>query len=256
MSRSPIEHPDELLPWYINGTLEGEEERGVEEHLESCPACRDAVRELEALRLATRDALATDTPSPGEAGLARLLAAVDVEAAEKEEATTPTEASPDAPLKFRPPHRDQPARPRARRRRSARFWAPLAVAALLVLAVGVTLRAPSTDPATDPAPAVLRDASTSALRSATPADRALPRERFELRWEVDPAWASARFAVQVTTIDLRPIAEARDLAETRYQVPAEALAELATGTRLLWRVEATRSDGARQSSETFYVTLD
>lgn len=253
MSRSPIEHPDELLPWYVNGTLADEEERGVEDHLESCPACRDAVRELEALRLATRDALAAEAPSPGEAGLARLLAAVDMEVAETVEATTPAEVSPgvspDAPLEFRPPRRDQP---RARRRRSARSWAPLAVAALLVLAVAVTLRTPSSDPA----PAVLRDASTSALRSAIPAGRALPRENFELRWDADPEWASARFAVQVTTIDLRPIAEARDLAESRYLVPAEDLAELEAGTRLLWRVEATRSDGARQSSETFHVTLD
>jgi hypothetical protein len=37
---------NELLPWYLNGTLESDERARVEAHLEACPICH---RELEAL---------------------------------------------------------------------------------------------------------------------------------------------------------------------------------------------------------------
>jgi anti-sigma-K factor RskA len=34
---------DALLPWYVNGTLRGEELDRVERHVEACPACRQEV---------------------------------------------------------------------------------------------------------------------------------------------------------------------------------------------------------------------
>jgi anti-sigma-K factor RskA len=34
---------DALLPWYVNGTLRGEELQRVERHVEACPACRQEV---------------------------------------------------------------------------------------------------------------------------------------------------------------------------------------------------------------------
>jgi anti-sigma-K factor RskA len=34
---------DSLLPWYVNGTLRGEELQRVERHVEACPACRQEV---------------------------------------------------------------------------------------------------------------------------------------------------------------------------------------------------------------------
>jgi anti-sigma factor RsiW len=63
-------HPDELLPWYANGTLPADERRAVEEHLAACDRCR---REL-ALLASLRDQIkAEDTaPSPGELGWRRL----------------------------------------------------------------------------------------------------------------------------------------------------------------------------------------
>jgi anti-sigma factor RsiW len=42
---------EELLPWFVNGTLEGEELALVVQHLEECVRCQhelDALRELQA----------------------------------------------------------------------------------------------------------------------------------------------------------------------------------------------------------------
>ncbi len=46
-----------LLPWYVNDTLERAERAGVEQHLESCDACRDEVASLKDLRLHVRDTI-------------------------------------------------------------------------------------------------------------------------------------------------------------------------------------------------------
>lgn len=43
MSSRSASHVDisELLPWYVNGTLEQEQTKLVDQHLEECPSCRD-----------------------------------------------------------------------------------------------------------------------------------------------------------------------------------------------------------------------
>jgi hypothetical protein len=43
------EHVDELLPFYVNATLRGEQREGVEAHLKGCARCRMALREWEDL---------------------------------------------------------------------------------------------------------------------------------------------------------------------------------------------------------------
>ncbi|HKV10239.1 MAG TPA: zf-HC2 domain-containing protein [Thermoanaerobaculia bacterium] len=66
----------DLLPWYANGTLPGEERRAVEDHLAACSRCREEV----ALCRATREALTEAgeiAPSPHPVQLARLLTRVD-----------------------------------------------------------------------------------------------------------------------------------------------------------------------------------
>lgn len=66
----------DLLPWYVNGTLPGEELRAVEDHLDACARCREEV----AVCRATREALAETgevAPSPHPVQLARLLTRVD-----------------------------------------------------------------------------------------------------------------------------------------------------------------------------------
>ncbi len=42
--------PHDLVPWYVNGSLQDEEQRAFEEHLASCEACRKEVKFLSLLR--------------------------------------------------------------------------------------------------------------------------------------------------------------------------------------------------------------
>lgn len=63
-------HPQELLAWYVNGTLAGDERTQVETHLRDCARCRDEVVFLRALRHGVQS-LGDD--SPGDLGLKRLL---------------------------------------------------------------------------------------------------------------------------------------------------------------------------------------
>ena len=41
---SPHEQAQQLLPWYINGTLEADERAMVEAHLSDCADCRADMR--------------------------------------------------------------------------------------------------------------------------------------------------------------------------------------------------------------------
>ena len=66
----------ELLPWYVNGTLETAEQQAVLGHLAGCARCRaelDAARDL-ARAVKSAEAVA---PSPHPVQLARLLARID-----------------------------------------------------------------------------------------------------------------------------------------------------------------------------------
>jgi hypothetical protein len=65
----------QLLPWYANGTLSAEEHAAVEQHLNSCAACRGELRWLREVSAATID-LAEEAP-PMEPSFSKALAAVD-----------------------------------------------------------------------------------------------------------------------------------------------------------------------------------
>lgn len=219
MSDATLEHPSELIPWYVNGTLEGEELRRVEEHLASCLVCRRDIEELRELRRELGEAAPAP---PGEPGLARLLEAVETG--------------------------DAGARPGRGRFRP---WV-MAAAAVLAAAVGVALWQPWS-PKT---PVVERAGEeTEVLRPLVGLEEGLPRNAFVLRWQVAPEWQGAHFSVTVTAEDLTPVAEAWGLEATQYRVPAKALAELPPGARLFWRLEAVRPDGA-QLEKTFRARLE
>jgi anti-sigma factor RsiW len=72
MSTEPnSSHPDELLAWFVNETLEPSERAVVEQHLRGCARCRDEVAFLSALRQGVK-ALA-GAEKPGELGRMRLM---------------------------------------------------------------------------------------------------------------------------------------------------------------------------------------
>jgi len=75
----PGSHPDDLLPWYANGTLAGEERARVERHLESCARCRQELKLLSAVRRSVQQE--TEAATPGELGLRRLMRQVKSETA-------------------------------------------------------------------------------------------------------------------------------------------------------------------------------
>lgn len=64
-------HPDPLLAWFVNGTLEASERAAVEEHLRGCARCRDEVAFLGALRQGVKALGGAE--GPGELGRKRLL---------------------------------------------------------------------------------------------------------------------------------------------------------------------------------------
>ena len=60
---------DALLPWYVNGTLGGDELEGVERHLRDCALCRQEVEWLRELH----EACATADSAPGTSNAFRNL---------------------------------------------------------------------------------------------------------------------------------------------------------------------------------------
>ena len=98
---------DQLLPWYVNGTLGDDERSRVEAYLSASAAAREEVELLRRLR----DHVKASQPSrsPGELGLKRLQREI---AAERQAA---------------------PARPRGGG--SPGWWRPAAIAAALVIAI-------------------------------------------------------------------------------------------------------------------------
>ncbi len=63
-------HPDDLLLWYVNHTLEPPQRRDVDAHLEQCTRCRKEVTLLQKLRTQIK---ATPANPPGDLALQRLL---------------------------------------------------------------------------------------------------------------------------------------------------------------------------------------
>lgn len=70
------EHPDALLSWYVNRTLDRAERDRVEHHLATCARCRDEVLFLEGLHAHVQSEQVTP---PTELGLKRLLRDVKAE---------------------------------------------------------------------------------------------------------------------------------------------------------------------------------
>lgn len=104
------------------------------------------------------------------------------------------------------------------------------------------------------APAPEMRGAESALETSIEDGARLPRGAFRLEWKAveEPG---ARYTVRVTTEDLQPVAEGRNLETPTYQVPESALSSLPAGTRLLWLVEARTADGRTVASPAYAVEI-
>ena len=88
MTQTPLYTPDdplhreiqELLPWYVNGTLRGAEAARVDAHLAECRYCRDELEQCRALPAAVKDAN-ENTWSPSATHFAELMRRIDATAA-------------------------------------------------------------------------------------------------------------------------------------------------------------------------------
>ncbi|MCR4403744.1 MAG: zf-HC2 domain-containing protein [Candidatus Acetothermia bacterium] len=68
-----------LLPWYVNGTLVGEELAGVEGHLRRCRRCLAEVEDLRRLQAGLVQALEEAGPADAEGLLDKTLALIEAE---------------------------------------------------------------------------------------------------------------------------------------------------------------------------------
>jgi hypothetical protein len=77
----------ELLPWYVNATLNQAERRLVETHLDECSECANEVRSLTAMRKAVV-AVGDEAPEPSQFLLNRALAQIEDYERTREQAET------------------------------------------------------------------------------------------------------------------------------------------------------------------------
>jgi hypothetical protein len=131
-------------------------------------------------------------------------------------------------------------------RRSMRTWAPLAAAAMVVLALSASVIYQVRQ---SPGSPIQRGAESSSIRSLIAPEAIVPRSACELTWSAD--LGDARYDVFVTDEDLNALARGTSLDTQRFIVPAAALTPVPSGARILWRVEALLPGGRRYTSPTF-----
>ncbi|RKG92670.1 hypothetical protein [Corallococcus terminator] len=102
-------------------------------------------------------------------------------------------------------------------------------------------------------PERIRGGEAEAITSGVPEATALARDRFVLRWSGVPQ--ATHWSVQVSSEDLKVFHRVERLEQREYTVPAPVLAELPSGARVLWQVEARLPDGSVRRSSTFVNRL-
>ena len=99
-----------------------------------------------------------------------------------------------------------------------------------------------------------RASSGFVVESLLPAEAALPRAAFRLRWTPGPE--GSRYQVRVTTEDLRVLTTAEDLTEAAFAVDPAVLAGVPAGAPVLWQVDASLPGGERLTSPTFVTRVE
>lgn len=131
-------------------------------------------------------------------------------------------------------------------------WVPLAAAAVLIAVAGMTtfhLLRPR-----EAAPPVYREQEEAWLASALPSGETLVRTDGLLHWTAGPEGTT--YDLQVTDADLEILATAWRLNQAEYRLDPEALAGLAPGAAIHWRVTAHLPDGRQTVSRTFITTME
>lgn len=126
----------------------------------------------------------------------------------------------------------------------------LAAAAVVVLGAGlaaVIRFRPSESPS-------YRAGGAAELRSLLEPDRPLPRASFRLRWTPGPA--GSRYSVLVARENLAPITRAEGLTAPDLLVEERLLADLPSGSRVVWKVRATLPGSPALSSPSFVTTVE
>jgi hypothetical protein len=131
----------------------------------------------------------------------------------------------------------------------ARWYAWAAAAVIVVLVAGGLL---VLTPERAPAP-VYREQGDEILRSFTPEDQPLSRDRFVLRWSPGPE--GTVYDILVTSHRMDRLIQRNGLEETQFVVPESALDGVDPGSRLMWQVTALLPDGRRIQSRTFFVIV-
>ena len=127
-------------------------------------------------------------------------------------------------------------------------WLATAAALLLVTAIGVGSlinRRPGDE---------FRASPGFVVESLVPADKALPRDAFRLRWTPGPE--GSRYQVRATTEDLRLLATAADLTAPEFVIERAALSGLPGGASVFWQVDASLPNGERLTSSTFITRVE
>lgn len=132
---------------------------------------------------------------------------------------------------------------------SYRTWLVVAAVAAVVLLVVLLTRKEPIDYQDDPRQ--MREGEADAIEALVTGT--LPRSSPVLRWSaVDDA---KHYKLSVTTQALEPVFERAGLTKTELEIPADSLAPIPVGAKLLWRVEASMPDGTKRRSTTFTVEL-
>jgi hypothetical protein len=147
--------------------------------------------------------------------------------------------------------REMAPEPEAQRAGATRNWRWLALAAGILLTVGIgwQLAGPPRG-GTEP---IYRGVESRSITSALPPDAALSRAEPVLRWSGVPG---ARYRVRLLTADLEVLEESAESEALEYRVRDETMQRIAAGGYLLWQVEGRIPGDAVIVSPTFRVRVD
>jgi hypothetical protein len=128
-------------------------------------------------------------------------------------------------------------------------WLATAATLLLVAAIGGVISFQNRRPGDE-----FRASSGFVVESLVPADVALPRDAFRLRWT--PGAEGSRYQVRATTEDLQLLATAADLTAPEFVIERAALSGLPRGASVFWQVDVSLPNGERVTSSTFITRVE